>query len=112
VDSQGKDTLYASLEEDAFFMDWAPGSHRFLVAAVHEQPDSPDTVYVPYICAPGADPVRLTSQPSAYPAYWAGGMRVLFFADGLRLWKPGEEELLIDDGLSANAFDFTLLFPV
>ena len=67
---------------------------------------------MPYICAPGADPVRLTSQPSAYPAYWAGGMRVLFFADGLRLWKPGEEELLIDDGLSANAFDFTLLFPV
>jgi hypothetical protein len=112
VDSQGKDTLYASLEEDAFFMDWAPGGYRFLVATVQEQPDSPDTAYMPYICAPGADPVRLTGRSSAYPAYWAGGGRVLFYADGLRLWKPNEEELLIDDGLSANAFDFTLLYPV
>ena len=112
VDSDGRDSLFASFDERLFFMDWAPDSSRFLLIADREQPDSPVPVYVPYVCAPDAGPVRLTGQPSAYPAYWAGGARVLFFADGLRLWKQGEEELLIDDGLSANAFDVTLLYPV
>jgi hypothetical protein len=66
------------------------------------------------VCALGEDPVRLTDTPTAYPAYWVDARRVLFSGEdgGLRLQELGRPSLRIDEGLSTNAFDFTLLYPV
>jgi hypothetical protein len=111
VDSSGTDTLYASLGEDVFFMDWAPDSRRFILNYDQYREDSPAMINVPYLCAPGEAPVRLTDTPTAYPAYWVDDRRVLFSGEDGRLFlrELGNPSVLIDDDLLGNAFDFTLL---
>jgi hypothetical protein len=109
VDSQGTDTLYASLGTDVFFMDWAPDSRHFILNYVQYRSDSPAMISVPYVCALGEDPIRLTDTPTAYPSYWVDAQRVLFEGDGLRLQELGKPSMLIDQGLLMNAFDFTLI---
>jgi hypothetical protein len=111
VDSSGTDTLYASLGEDVFLMDWSPDSRRFILNYYQYRENSPAMINVPYVCAPGEAPVRLTDTPTAYPAYWVDNQRVLFSGEDGRLFlrELGKPGVLVDEGLSINAFDFTLL---
>jgi Tol biopolymer transport system component len=111
ADSSGRDVLYASLGDDADLMDWAPDSRRFILNYYQYREDSPAMINVPYICAPGEAPVRLTDTPTAYPARWADNRRVVYSMESaeLRLQEVGKPSLLIDDGLLSNAFDLTLL---
>ena len=111
VDSGGADTLYASLGKSADLMDWAPDSQRFLLNYYQYREDSPEMINVPYVCALGEAPARLTDTPTAYPAYWVDDWRVVYSMESgeLRLQEVGKPSLLIDDGLLINAFDFTLL---
>ncbi|MBN1439614.1 MAG: PD40 domain-containing protein [Anaerolineales bacterium] len=111
ADSSGTDRLYASLGQSVLIMDWAPSSRRFLLVYFQYREDSPEMISVPYVCAPGEDPLRLTDTPTAYPAYWVDDDRVLYSMESaeLRLQEVGKPSLLIDDGLLINDFDFTLL---
>jgi hypothetical protein len=109
VDSQGTDTLYTSTGEDAFFMDWSPDSRHFIINYVQYGSTPAEWINVPYVCALGEAPVRLTDTPTAYPAYWVDDQRVLFHGEGLRLLKLGQASSLIDEGLLVNDFDFTLI---
>jgi hypothetical protein len=111
ADSSGRDVLYASLGEDVDLMDWSPDSRRFILNYYQYREDSPAMINVPYICALGEAPARLTDTPTAYPAYWVDDSRVLFSMESgeLRLQEAGKPSLLIDDGLLINAFDFTLM---
>jgi hypothetical protein len=111
ADSSGKDVLYASLGEEADFMDWAPDSRRFILNYYQYREDSPEMINVPYVCAAGEAPLRLTDTPTAFPAYWVDSLRVLYAMESgeLRLQEVGKPSLLIGDGLLINAFDFTLL---
>ncbi|MBN2257196.1 MAG: PD40 domain-containing protein [Anaerolineaceae bacterium] len=109
VDSQGVDTLYASLGQHAYFMEWSPDSRHFIINYVQEGSSPSAWSNIPYLCEPGADPIRLTDTPTAYPSYWVDAQRVLFYGDGLRLQVLGKPSMLIDEGLLINDFDFTLI---
>jgi hypothetical protein len=111
VDSLGKDTLYASLGESVSFMEWAPDSQRFILNYTQYREDSPVMLTVPYVCAPGEAPVRLTDTPTAYPAYWVDNRRVLLSGEDGRLvlQELGKTSMPVDSGLSINDFDFTLM---
>ncbi|MBN2084605.1 MAG: PD40 domain-containing protein [Anaerolineales bacterium] len=111
ADAAGLDTLYASLGKSADLMEWAPDSRRFLLNYYQYREDSPAMINVPYVCAPGEALVRLTDTPTAYPAHWVDARRVLFSGEDGRLFlqELANPSVLVDEGLSINAFDFTLL---
>ena len=76
----------------------------------------PSLSSVPYLCAAGEQPVKLTDTGDASPIVWVDGERILFVdhgppaADNLRLQRLGEPSVLLDT-VSSSEFDYTYVDP-
>jgi hypothetical protein len=110
VTPDGKDTTCGSYPSNEYpainFMGWAPDSKSFLLNLSND-----GRMMDPYLCKPGASPIKLTDTRYAYPVAWVDAERILFISDGsLHLQKPGEASTVLD-AVSSSSFDFMIVQP-
>jgi hypothetical protein len=107
VTADGKDTTIGSYATQSYmnliFMGWAPDSKHFLLNLGKD-----GRLVVPYLCADGEQPVKLTDTDDALPVVWVDAQRVLFASHGqsLHLQQVGAPSILLDADASAW-FDYT-----
>jgi hypothetical protein len=110
VTPDGKDLLYGSYSGtyNLWFMGWAPDSKHFLLNLNEEDL----RLEVPYLCAAGEQPVKLTDTDDANAVVWVDAERVLFDRRGisLHLQRVGTPSILLDANAS-SFFDYTLVKP-
>jgi Tol biopolymer transport system component len=110
VAQNGQDTTYNSYSSKSYFnlqfMGWAPDSKHFLLNL------SPGRLEVPYLCAVGEQPVKLTDTDDANAIVWVDAQRVLFDRRGLslHLQRVGTPSILLDANAS-SWFDYTYVNP-
>jgi hypothetical protein len=111
VTADGKDTTYNSYSTKSYMnvmsLGWAPDSKHFLLNLSKD-----GRLQVPYLCAVGEQPVKLTDTDDALPVVWVDAQRVLFASRGatLHLQRVGAPSILLDaDGRSS--FDYTYINP-
>jgi hypothetical protein len=106
VTADGKDTTYDSYA-NVSFMGWAPDSKHFLLNLSKD-----GRLVVPYLCAVGEQPVKLTDTDDALPVVWVDAQRVLFASRGvtLHLLRVGAPSILLDANAS-SWFDTTYVNP-
>jgi hypothetical protein len=110
ITADGKDTTYDSYA-NVSFMGWAPDSKHFLLDLSKD-----GRVRVPYLCAVGEQPVKLTDTDNASFVVWVDAQRVLFVSygapagDALRLQRVGAPSILLDT-VHDSRFDYTLISP-
>jgi putative hemolysin len=109
--SECKGTLLGSYTTQSysnlFFMGWAPDSEHFLLNLSKD-----GRLVVPYLCADGEQPVKLTDTDDALPIVWVDAQRVLFASHGkaLHLQHMGAPSILLDADAS-SWFDYTHINP-
>ena len=88
-------------------MGWAPDSKHFLLNLSKD-----GRLVVPYLCAVGEQPVKLTDTDNALPVVWVDAQRVLFVRRGvtLHLQRVCEPSILLDANAS-SWFDYTYANP-
>jgi hypothetical protein len=110
VTTDGKDVIYGSFSGDynPWFMGWAPDSKHFLLNLSKEDL----RLEVPYLCAAGEQPARLTDIDDANAVVWVDTQRVLFDRRGwsLHLQRVGMPSILLDANAS-SVFDYTFVSP-
>jgi hypothetical protein len=86
---------------------WAPDGERFLLNLSDD-----GRLVVPYLCALGQEPVKLTDTDDALPVVWVDAQRVLFASRGrsLHLQRIGEPSILLDADAIAW-FDWAYVQP-
>jgi len=106
VTADGKDTTYDSYSKVGF-MGWAPDSKHFLLDLSKD-----GRLRVPYLCAVGEQPVKLTDTDDALPVVWIDAQRVLFASHGkaLHLQRVGAPSILLEADAS-SWFDYTYINP-
>jgi hypothetical protein len=89
-------------------MGWAPDSKHFLLNLNEEDL----RLEVPYLCAAGEQPIKLTDTDDAYAVVWVDAERVLFDRRGtsLHLQRVGTPSILLDANAS-SFFDYTFVNP-
>lgn len=111
VSADGKDTIFGSYASPSVvnlnFMGWAPDSTHFLLNLSKD-----GRLLVPYLCAVGEQPVKLTDTDDAHAVVWIDAQRVLFASHGkaLHLQSVGAPSTLLDDNAS-SWFDYTFVNP-
>ena len=82
VAQDGKNTTYNSYSSKSYvnlqFMGWAPDSKHFLLNLSKD-----GRLHVPYLCAVGEQPVKLTDTDDAHAIVWVDAQRVLFVRRGI-----------------------------
>jgi len=111
VTADGKDTTFGSYASQSYvnlnFIGWAPDSKHFQLDLSKD-----GRLVVPYLCAVGEQPVKLTDTDDALPVVWVDAQRVLFASRGatLHLQRVGAPSILLDaDG--SSSFDYTYINP-
>jgi hypothetical protein len=89
-------------------MGWAPDSKHFLLNLSKEDP----RLEVPYLCAAGEQPIKLTDTDDANAVVWVDAERVLFDRRGmsLHLQRVGAPSILVDANASST-FDYAFVNP-
>ena len=111
VTADGKDTTFGSYATastvNLSFMGWAPDSKHFLLNLSKD-----GRLVVPYLCAAGEQPVKLTDTDDAHAIVWVDAQRVLFVRRGvsLHLQRVGAPSILLDANAS-SWFDATYVNP-
>jgi len=111
VAQNGQNTTYNSYSSKSYinlqFMGWAPDSKHFLLNLSKD-----GRLLVPYLCAVGEQPVKLTDTDDALPVVWVDAQRVLFASRGatLHLQRVGAPSILLDANAS-SWFDYTYINP-
>jgi hypothetical protein len=111
VAADGKDTTFGSYASATYmnlnFMGWAPDSKHFLLNLSKD-----GRLNVPYLCAVGEQPVKLTDTDDAHAIAWVDAQRVLFASHGktLHLQRVGAPSILLDANAS-SWFDTTYVNP-
>ncbi len=111
VTADGKDTTFGSYASQSYvdlnFMGWAPDSKHFLLNLSKD-----GRLMVPYLCAVGEQPVKLTDTDNALPVVWVDAQRVLFSSRGttLHLQRMGAPSILLD-ARASSWFDTTYVNP-
>jgi putative hemolysin/Tol biopolymer transport system component len=111
VTADRKDTAFGSYASQSYvnlnFMGWAPDSKHFLLDLSKD-----GRLVVPYLCAVGEQPVKLTDTDDALPVVWIDAQRVLFASHGkaLHLQRVGAPSILLDADASPW-FDYTYINP-
>jgi putative hemolysin len=110
VTPDGKDLIYGSYSDtyNLWFMGWAPDSKHFLLNLNEEDL----RLEVPYLCAAGEQPIKLTDTDDANAVVWVDAERVLFDRRGtsLHLQRVGAPSILLDANAS-SFFDYTFVNP-
>ena len=109
VTMDGKDSVYDSFTNvNTRFMGWAPDSKHFMLNLSKEDL----RLEVPYLCAIGEQPVKLTDTDDANAVVWVDAQRVLFDRRGwsLHLQRAGTPSILLDANASST-FDYTFVNP-
>ena len=110
VTKDGKDVIYSSFPGvyNTWFIGWAPDSRHFLLNLSKEDL----RLEVPYLCAAGEQPVKLTDTDDANAVVWVDAERVLFDRRGwsLHLQRVGAPSILVDANAS-SFFDYTFVNP-
>ena len=93
---------------NTWFIGWAPDSRHFLLNLSKEDL----RLEVPYLCAAGEQPVKLTDTDDANAVVWVDAERVLFDRRGwsLHLQRVGAPSILVDANAS-SFFDYTFVNP-
>jgi hypothetical protein len=111
VAPDGKDTIYSSYSSQSYanlgIMGWTPDSKRFLLNLSKDGRFS-----IPYLCAVGEQPVRLTDTDDAHSIVWIDAQRMLFVSHGkaLHLQRVGVPSILLEADAS-SWFDYTYINP-
>jgi hypothetical protein len=108
VTADGKDTTFDSYTNvHPSFMGWAPDSKHFMLNLSKD-----GRLLVPYLCAVGEQPVKLTDTDDAHAIVWIDAQRVLFVRRGvtLHLRRVGAPSILLDAHAS-SWFDYTYVNP-
>ena len=110
VTADGKDTTFGSYSTKSYMnlmaLGWAPDSKHFLLNLSKDGRFS-----VPYLCAVGEQPVKLTDTDNASSVSWVDVQRVLFVSDGaLRLQRLGAPSVLLD-AVHSSWYDYTYINP-
>ena len=111
VTADGKDTTLGSYASQSYvnlnFIGWAPDSKHFLLNLSKD-----GRLLVPYLCAVGERPAKLTDTDDALPVVWVDAQRVLFASRGatLHLQRVGAPSILLDANAS-SWFDYTYINP-
>ena len=115
VAADGKDTPFGSYASASYksldFMGWAPDSKHFVLNLSKD-----GRVSVPFLCAVGEQPVKLTDTDNAGSVRWVDAQRVLFVnhgapgGDALRIQRLGEPSVLVDV-VQFSEFDYTYVNP-
>jgi putative hemolysin len=109
VTMDGQDSIYGSYSGvNTGFMGWAPDSKHFLLNLSKEDP----RLEVPYLCAAGEQPIKLTDTDDANAVVWVDAERVLFDRRGmsLHLQRVGAPSILVDANASST-FDYAFVNP-
>jgi len=111
VTADGKDTTYNSYSSKSYVnlgvMGWTPDSKRFLLNLSKD-----GRLVVPYLCAVGERPIKLTDTDDAHSVVWIDAQRVLFVSHGkaLHLQRVGAPSILLEADAS-SWFDYTYINP-
>jgi Tol biopolymer transport system component len=111
VAPDGKDTIYNSYSSQSYanlgVMGWAPDSKHFLLNLSKDGRFS-----IPYLCAVGEQPVRLTDTDDAHSIVWIDAQRMLFVSHGkaLHLQRVGAPSIVLEADAS-SWFDYTYINP-
>jgi putative hemolysin len=103
VTANGEDVTFGSYANaNIAFMGWAPDSKHFLLNLSQD-----GRLALPYLCALGEQPIKLTDADDALPIVWVDAQRVLFAERGraLRLQSMGTPSVLLDADAS-SWFDY------
>jgi len=106
----GNDSIYGSYSgaHNLWFIGWAPDSKHFLLNLSKEDL----RLEVPYLCAAGEQPVKLSDTDDANAVVWIDAQRMLFDRRGwsLHLQRVGTPSILLDANAS-SMFDDTFVNP-
>jgi putative hemolysin len=111
ISEDGTDTIFGSYASQSYFnlhfLGWAPDSQHFLLNMSKD-----GRLQVPYLCAVGEQPVKLTDTDDAHAVVWIDAQHVLFASHGktLHLQRVGAPSTLLDDNAS-SWFDYTFVNP-
>jgi putative hemolysin len=106
VTADGKNATWGSYD-NVGFMGWAPDSKHFMLNLSKDL-----RLQVPYLCAVGEQPVKLTDTDAANAIVWIDAQRVLFASHGRSLHRQrvGASSMLLDADAS-SWFDYTYINP-
>lgn len=110
VAADGQDKTYNSYSSQSYVnlgvMGWTPDSKRFLLNLSKD-----GRLAIPYLCAVGERPMKLTDTDYANSVSWVDSDRFLFVSGGtLRLQRVGEPSRLVDT-VDASLYDYTYITP-